>query len=107
VNSQNLLPLVKPERVQLFAPGETVICLLPPPFRTVADHATGKALTLFWSKYGALDMISPKDAVIVADFGIGSDSPIILDYRDGTSIGAVASLAEGRIEEDYVDQGRR
>jgi hypothetical protein len=85
VNSQNLRPLVKPERVQLFAPGETFIFFCSSPFHTVADEATGKMLTLFWSKYGALEMISPKDAIIIGDFGLGSDAPIILDCREGTS----------------------
>jgi len=58
---------------------------MPPPFRTIADHAKGKMLPLFWSKYGALDVISPRDALVIGDFGIGSDAPIILYYREGTS----------------------
>jgi hypothetical protein len=35
----------------------------------------------FYSRYGALHELIPEAAVEIADFGIGSDSPILLDYR--------------------------
>jgi hypothetical protein len=82
---------------------------MPSPFHTIADEAKGKMLALFWSKFGALEMISPKDALIIGDFGLGSDSPIILDYRDGTSDPPVLWLrwANDGSKEDSVDQGCR
>lgn len=77
---QNLRSLVSKERIQLFAPQEDRIYLLSPPFHTVAKRMSGKGGN-FWSKYGALEGIAPDLSVVIADFGIGSDSPILLDYR--------------------------
>jgi hypothetical protein len=80
--SQNLRPLIALERVQLFAPEEKCIHLESPPFRTVADEVS-RCPQKFWSEYGALDEISPAHSLIIGDFGLGSDAPIILDYREG------------------------
>lgn len=35
----------------------------------------------FWEEFGALDQIDPELALVIGDFGLGSDSPIILDFR--------------------------
>jgi hypothetical protein len=75
---QNLRSLVSKERIQLFAPQEERIYLLRPPFNTVA---TLMVRNKFWSRFAALNQISPELAVDIADFGLGSDSPILLDYR--------------------------
>ena len=34
----------------------------------------------FWGPYGALHEIVPEKALILGDFGLGSDAPIILNY---------------------------
>lgn len=57
--------------------------LMPPPFQTVADEITyGNS---FWtedvSNVGEIDYAK---AVIIADFGHGSDSTVILYYGDGS-----------------------
>ena len=78
---QNLRPLIPTERVRRFAPEESVIYLERPPFKTVAQEA-GEPVKAFWATFGALDQIDPTHSLIVADFGLGSDAPIILDYRD-------------------------
>ena len=38
-------------------------------------------LRAFWTSYGALHQIEPSRSLIIGDFGLGSDAPIILDYR--------------------------
>ena len=79
---QNWQPLVPTERIKRFAPEENTIYLEAPPFRTVAQEAEGRAFR-FWETCASLGQISPSLSLIIGDFGIGSDAPIILDYRDG------------------------
>jgi hypothetical protein len=52
---------------------------LPPPFVTVRDESESN---LFWYS----DMAAPRGisfdmSLIIGDFGLGSDAPILLDYR--------------------------
>jgi hypothetical protein len=75
---QNIRSLVPKERVRVFAPNETRLYLLAPPFHRVA---TVMAQNEFWKRFAALEEISPELSVEVAAFEIGSDSPILLDYR--------------------------
>jgi hypothetical protein len=35
----------------------------------------------FWTKWGALNEIEPELALDIGDFGLGSDSAVVLDYR--------------------------
>jgi hypothetical protein len=77
---QQTKPLVPAERVQRFAPGETLVCLAPPPFRTIAAERAAGGSGDFWQRFGALHQIEPEKAIVIGDFGLGSDSPIILDY---------------------------
>jgi hypothetical protein len=78
--AQQLRPIVPRERVAQFAPEETLICLQPPPFRTLAREAAGGGSGDFWPRCGALHQVVPELALIIGDFGPGSDSPIVLDY---------------------------
>src|SRR6478609_3929776 len=80
MNEQQLKPLVLAERVQRFAPDETLICLAPPPFGTIAAERAAGGSGDFWPRFGALHQIDPEKAVVIGDFGLGSDSPIVLDY---------------------------
>lgn len=79
-NRQNLQPIFSSQGLQQLAPGERHLFLYPPPFATVAEYATGEG-TWFWTKYGALDQLDPELAVVLGDFGLGSDATIVLDYR--------------------------
>jgi hypothetical protein len=86
--SQNLRPLAPPERVRRFAPEEEFIYLNSPPFRTIADEMRLASLVVvdeFWKRLAALDQIVPEKALILGDFGMGSDAPIILDYARDAS----------------------
>jgi hypothetical protein len=72
--------VVPEERVQSLAPDEKRICLSAPPFATVRESALDNP---FWcepaSDPGGIDFDL---AVPIGDFGIGSDAPILLDYRE-------------------------
>lgn len=92
---QNLKSLVPRERIQLFAPEESTIFLYTPPFYTVAADIAGRQKRghhTFWSTHAALDSISPELSLVIGDFGLGSDAPILLDYRQGGSSTPVIRL---------------
>jgi hypothetical protein len=78
-------PLVVTSGVADLAPGEEELHLYAAPFRSVAtDVAVHEANGWsFWTEFGALDELDPERALVIGDFGIGSDSPLLLDYRTG------------------------
>jgi hypothetical protein len=61
----------------------------------------------FWSRFGALEQISPELSVDLGFFGLGSDSPIVLDYRQGgtgktyTTFQIYLEVVEGRAQETH------
>jgi len=78
--AQNLKPLAPRERIRALAPEEDWLYLLPPPFYTVRHKSEGNP---FWLS----DMAAPHGidfdlALDIGDFGLGSDAPILLDYRE-------------------------
>lgn len=79
---QEFKPLVTPDRVKRFAEDENAICLAPPPFRTIAAHVGQGRAGDFWERFGALGQIKPELALVIGDFGMGSDSPIILHFGE-------------------------
>lgn len=79
-NRQHLHSVVPEERVRGLAANESEIYLYPPPFHTVSSVLGGTAGD-FYRRFGALDQLVPKAAIEIADFGLGSDAPILLDYR--------------------------
>jgi hypothetical protein len=76
---------VPQERIHLFAPEEDHLYLAVPPFHTIAERVTNQGKGLFWSRFGALEQIAPELSVDIGFFGLGSDSAIVLDYRQGGS----------------------
>jgi hypothetical protein len=78
---QHSRPLVPADRVRAFAPEESSIYLLPPPFMSVRDLVEGAEWSFWESDMVAPDEISFEHTVVIGDFGIGSDAPIVLDYR--------------------------
>jgi hypothetical protein len=102
---QGLHGSISKERVQFFAPDQDQIYLLSPPFSTVATRmAHGDN---FWSRFGALEQISPELSVLIADFGMGSDSPILLDYRPDVANPAVIRLKLNPILAETLASGRK
>jgi hypothetical protein len=75
---------IRIDRINLFAPKENQLHLAVPPFHTVAQYVRGDESGL-WSRFAALDQISPELAGDIGDFGFGSDDVIVLDHRQGGS----------------------
>jgi hypothetical protein len=71
------------------------MCLELPPFRTIAKVRGAGGAGDFWERFGALDQIDPERALIIGDFGLGSDSPVILDYALNPSSPPVLRLRWG------------
>ena len=87
---QNLSPLVSTSRIQQFAPEESRIYLFAPPFHTVAEQATTNP---HWCEpQSAPHEIDFTLALDIGDFGLGSDAPILLDYRASRSVPRVIRL---------------
>lgn len=62
---------------------ETDLMLFQPPFITLAhDIASRPECDTFYSRFWSLDQIDPTQAIVFAAFEHGSDSGLILDYRD-------------------------
>ena len=72
---QNLRSLVPEDRIRRLRR----IFLYPPPFHTVAQLVDGG--NSFYSRFGALHELVPNSAIEIADWGAGTDAPILLDYR--------------------------
>ncbi|MBL8793259.1 MAG: hypothetical protein JNM56_05090 [Planctomycetia bacterium] len=68
-----------------------------PPFHTVARIVAGDGRE-FYSRFGALQELLPEAALEIADFGLGADAPILLDYRSGPSDPRVIHL-------EWADRG--
>ena len=85
MTSQELDPIIPLERVHQFASDESRICLQTPPFPTIAQEWDAGGASDFWERFGALDQIEPDKSLIIGDFGIGSDSPIILEFGRNAS----------------------
>ncbi len=67
------------------------ICLYPPPFRTLAQGLANVG-DRFYAEFAALHELVPEAAIPIADFGLGADAPILLDYRAGPVDPAVITL---------------
>jgi len=88
---QNIQPLVSKETIMSFAPDQDRIYLVRPPFSTVAERIAAHEGE-FWSRFDALEQISPDLSIFIGDFGLGSDSPILLDYAKNALSPAVIRL---------------
>jgi hypothetical protein len=73
-------PLAPRERIQAMAPEESELVLIHPPFRTVAQHRSGGERFWDWEQ-AAASGIDVALTIPIGDFGLGSDAPIVLDYR--------------------------
>jgi hypothetical protein len=92
MNDQQLHPIIAADRVRRFAADETLIFLQPPPFPTIVKVRAAGGAGDFWERFGALEQIDPERALLLGDFGLGSDSPIILDYARNPSSPPVLRL---------------
>ncbi len=88
---QHLRPLVSAERVRRVAPEERMIYLQRPPFHTLAEEM-GDPISEFWTKYGSLHQLRPERAMVLGDFGLGSDTAIVLYYGEDDAPPSVLRL---------------
>lgn len=88
--AQNSKNRISTESLKSFAPDEDYIFLCPPPFIQLSEEVKGNKE--FWTEYGAIDTIEPGKCLIIGDFGIGSDTVIILDYSENISSPGVKRL---------------
>jgi hypothetical protein len=95
MTAQQLHPIIPTDRVRRFAAEESVICLQPPPFPTLAQVRGAGGAGDFWERFGALDQIVPEQALVIADFGLGADSVVVLDYSRDASNPPVLRLRWG------------
>lgn len=76
---QNIISLVPVARIKQLAPEEDMLYLFAPPFHTVAERSVGEK---FWfDQRSAPSEIDFELSLEIGDFGLGSDAPILLDYR--------------------------
>lgn len=105
-NQQNLKRRIAAADVSRLMPGETAICLYPGPWETFAashERMRAKKETYGWFfevVENSLDQIDPWQTLFVADFGPGSDSAILLDYRDNPVDPAVIGMGWSRDENE-------
>jgi len=107
MTAQQLKPIVAADRVRRFAPEESLICLQPPPFHSLADEMAAGDTRDFWEQFGALEQIVPEQALIIGDFGLGSDAPVILDFARDASNPPVLRLRWGPDRRNEWVQGAR
>lgn len=88
--AQNLRSLAPPERVAALAPEEELLYLYMPPFSTVRKAARKND---YWNHHHCAPHEIDFDlSLIIGDFGLGSDAPILLDYRTSATIPRVIRL---------------
>jgi hypothetical protein len=81
VEKQDISPITSEELVKLIATDESYIYFYTlNSFITMREEISGNED--FWTEVGALDEIDIDKCLIIGDFGIGSDSPIVLDYSE-------------------------
>jgi hypothetical protein len=95
MNEQELHPTIPRDRVRRFAAEESLIRLQPPPFPTIAQVRAAGGAGDFWERFGALYQIDLERALLIGDFGLGSDSPVVLDYARDASNPPVLRLRWG------------
>lgn len=83
---QNLEPWVPMERVSSATGGDegtgsspTYLFLDAPPFYSVAEHVEGDPKDKFWREFADPSGIDFARTVVIGDFGLGSDAPIVID----------------------------
>jgi len=91
--AQNVGPLISPDRVRRLAPDESRIYLCVPPFAPIGRRKDPKDF-FNWPSSDPSG-IDYDRAIMIGDFGIGADSPIVLDYRDNPANPRVLRLRYG------------
>ena len=72
------------------APGENTLFLYPPPFVTV-QSCIDAGESWFWTEWVA-PLPAPEQCLVIGDFGLGPDAPILLDCSDAQASPRVVRL---------------
>lgn len=93
-DAQNLKPLVSCELIQQLFPEENSLYLFPPPFISIHELLMQED-SLYQSKElkASFSQIKPRKTVVIADFGLGSESALVLDYSDSESNPKILKLS--------------
>ena len=94
-NKQHIKTIIPLTKLKEFAPDEDGIYFYTFPFTRISD-ALMKQYD-YWINYGAIDQIDPNLALIIADFGLGSDTLLILDYRENINSPTLYRLKWGKV----------
>lgn len=101
LESQNLNPILAPESIRDWAPGERTVYFYPLPQCTIQMLINGG--DRFWlSEHAAPLGIDHTLAVAIGDFGLGSDAPLVLDYRRSAESPSVLRLQWGRVGNQWI-----
>jgi hypothetical protein len=79
---QMCTPRVRGDDVARLVPTERFIYLNPPPFKSLVSLSLTNS---FWNRHGVPDELDFGSALLIADFEIGSDSGLVLDYGSNRS----------------------
>ena len=91
MNAQDVEPITKEKLVKKIAPDENYICFASiKNFYLLSEEFEHNQVM---KEFGAVNEIDPKSCLIIGDFGIGSDSYIVLDYSDNKLAPSVKRLA--------------
>ena len=97
-NHQHTKSLVPKDKLKEFAPDEDWIYFYPMPFKKISDTLLDEGN--FWNQWGAINQINPELTFIIADFGIGSDTCLILDYRENIDTPSLYRLVRNNRDKD-------
>jgi hypothetical protein len=76
-NDQEFNPIIPKEAVEKVFPGNSKLILMPPPYCTITEEKN----SFYTENISCVGQILYDRAVCIADFGAGSDSPVILYYQ--------------------------
>ena len=88
--AQHLRSAVAPDRVVELTHGDQDhLCLKAPPFLRLSAMAESNP---WWYECGALRHFDPAGAVVLGDFGLGSDAVFVVELQPGSTPGRVLRM---------------
>jgi hypothetical protein len=101
--AQNLSPIVPTEIIRAATNDEEGRLFLLSPQSFVRIASLERELASFWNLHAAPSAIDFARAVVIGDFGLGSDAPIVLDYAANRSSPRVKRLSWRRAENSWIE----
>lgn len=89
-NKQHIISIISIDKLKEFAPDENNIFFYPIPFYTINDLYTKEPE--FWELYGAIHKINPNLSLVIGDFGLGSETILILNFSENINNPSVYRL---------------